>query len=76
MQLEIRLNEIGKITSGNEKGWFIKIEYDTSTMGYYVYVSDNENFMGINGFDNWVEKKEYVSELLEGYGWNVEWLNL
>jgi hypothetical protein len=74
--MEIKLGKRGMITSGYNEGWYVLIQDDRAgTGGFYVFTSTSPEFNGGlgEGYDDWVEKEEYLQPLFEHSGWEVVW---
>jgi hypothetical protein len=72
----IPIGKRGRILNGKYAGWYVLVEDDTEgTGGYYMYTSISPDFQvgWGEGYDNWVEKKEYLSSFFERDGYQVEW---
>ena len=74
----IQIGKKGRILQGNQAGWYILIQDDTSdTGGYYVLITSKPDLSGGlgEGYDEWVENKETLLPLFETRGWEIEWEN-
>lgn len=70
MQLEY--NTIGKITAGENCGWFVKIINDTNDSGgYFIYEFEDSD--GVNGFDTWLENETHVKGYIYENEWEIDW---
>jgi hypothetical protein len=65
------IGQTGKIISGPNSGYSIEIQDDSKESGGYFIVGWQENPK--DGFDYWVEKREYLDEFFEEAGWKIEW---
>ena len=58
----MKLDTVGKILKGDQVGWYVKVEYDADSGGYYIYQFKNkvgENGLG-EAYDDWLESLEDV----------------
>ena len=72
----IPISQRGCILSGENKGWFIKVEKDSGgTNGYYVFISSNPDFRGEigEGFDDWVPNLKSVEDYFDDPELQVKW---
>lgn len=68
------LNVVGKILSGRETGFFVKVQHDLDdTGGYYIFTSRHSDFKGPETFDAWVESYDDVVAFFQESKWLVEW---
>ena len=75
---EIIIGVTGILQASNnphEIGWYVRIEDDSAnTGGFKIFSSSNSEFKGWGHvFDNWVEKKEQLSQFVEDAGWIIQW---
>ena len=69
----MKINTLGKIISGDLRGWFVIIKEDlVITGGYYVIQSSNMNFKDIV-YDNWFLSLHEVEQYLKSY--EIEWVS-
>ena len=71
----VKLDTIGKILEGDQVGWYVKVEYDTASGGYYIYQFKNkveQNGLG-EAYDDWLESLEDVQGYFEESDWNIDW---
>jgi hypothetical protein len=73
--MEIKLNTVGQIVEGDQKGWYIVVEHDEKeTGGYYVYQAPIEDVLNsTEGFDDWLESFEDVEGYFEESNWLILW---
>ncbi len=73
----VKLNIVGLIVNGDNKGWYIFIENDhKSTGGYYIYQSPIKAVKeSLEGFDDWLEKYEDIIEYFVESDWEILWNN-
>jgi hypothetical protein len=71
----VKLNVKGQIIEGEQKGWFVLVEPDEKTGGYYIYQFKNKE--GKNGlgeaFDDWLETLDDVKGYFSESSWKVKW---
>ncbi len=73
--MEIKIDTIGKITSGDECGWYVKVLDDSeNTGGFIVLTSERIDFS--NAFDSWVESLDALQSYFEESQWTVKWNNM
>lgn len=75
--MDIKLNKIGRIKKGEEKGWFVKILDDSeNTGGYLIFIfnSLDKKQPNYEAYDNWVETLEDLQSYFEESLWDIEWL--
>ena len=72
--MELKYNIIGKIISGRNTGWYIKLINDQiSSGGFYIYEFKNPD--DNEGFDTWLENESDIQGFINESGWEIEWLN-
>jgi len=72
MPMSSKIEKRGRITTGEQAGFLVRVEDDTLNTGGYLILSWREG--ADEGFDNWVESKSDLDRFFEESGWNVEWL--
>jgi hypothetical protein len=70
---EIQIDKKGKITEGDNKGWFVRIESNRKDDSCLILISKDSEFKG-EGYDSWVENKSMLPLYFKESGWVVEWL--
>jgi hypothetical protein len=68
--MKIPLQTLGRVTSGDQRGTFLKVLADEDGDGLYVLSSSNERFEPC--FDDWVESEAELISYFQGLA--VEWL--
>lgn len=70
---EILIGKWGKIVAGENVGWYVLVEDDTtgSTGGFYIFRSPQVSKDSC--FDDWVETKDGVCKFFQFARWQVEW---
>ncbi len=72
--MEIKIDVVGKIISGDDKGRFVKIQNDSqNTGGFLVLISTKQDFSE-KGYDDWVESYDSLQKYFNESSWNVNWL--
>ncbi len=72
----VLFGKLGKILEGDDAGFFIKIEHDTTnTGGYYIYQSKDKDFKGPDSFDAWVETIENLHGFIKESNWKIKWFD-
>ncbi|CCB91777.1 putative uncharacterized protein [Waddlia chondrophila 2032/99] len=76
--MNIKINRIGLIKEGLDKGWYVRILDDFENSGGYLIVifnsldSRNKKFQT---FDSWVENFEDLCEYFKESSWDIQWYN-
>ncbi|THV59678.1 hypothetical protein EZV76_08925 [Flagellimonas alvinocaridis] len=71
--VEVQFGIFGKIITGHNEGWYVKLEDNTDQSGgFYIY--EMPNLEGDNGFDTWLESKEDIKSYFDECNWKIEWL--
>lgn len=70
----IKIGVVGEILTGDEAGFFVKVEDDrnSSTGGYYILTAKEPNMK--DGFDNWVEDEDSLKKYFIEAKWTIRWL--
>lgn len=72
--VNVKLDCLGEIIEGDEKGAFVKILDDSeSTGGYLIITSDEKTFE--RGYDNWVESWQGLEEYFKESNWVINWID-
>ena len=75
--MEIKINTVGLITSGLDKGWYVRILDDTeNSEGYLIVVFNSPDVKSkqFQAFDSWVENLEDLYEYFKESSWKVDWV--
>lgn len=73
MTTPIPIGKIGRITSGDEQGSYVKVQDDrANTGGYLVLLGKTSDFS--EGSDDWVQDVDQLKRYFEASAWTVEWL--
>ncbi len=74
--MDIRLNTVGEIIEGDQKGWFVLVEFDQdNTGGYYIYQAPiPEVKKSTEGYDDWLESKNDVEGYFNESNWKIQWM--
>ncbi|WP_234637085.1 hypothetical protein [Delftia tsuruhatensis] len=71
--MNIKINTVGLILSGEESGNYVKIIEDfDNTSGFLILTSKYENMS--DGYDNWVENIDRVRDYVKESGWEIRWI--
>lgn len=69
-----RVGVLGRITAGEDAGWFVEVVDDAAaTGGFLILVHDAADRSGV-GYDSWVGSIGDVERYFSESGWVVEWL--
>lgn len=72
MENIVKINIIGKILQGDDKGSFIKILDDSKdTGGYLVLLSEQKTFE--TSFDDWLEDMSALKKYFQESKWVIAW---
>lgn len=70
---KILIDVIGKITSGDEIGSYVKVIDDSENSGgFIILTSSNINFE--NGYDNWVGDIDALQQYFKDSDWKINWM--
>lgn len=70
--MNVRLGEVGRITTGSDSGCYVKIVDDRQgSGGFFILVAQSPSMD--DGHDNWVEGEEMLAKFLKESDWNIEW---
>lgn len=72
---EIMINKMGVILEGDDRGWYVFIENE-STSGYSILVTPPNRKYGLQGYDHWVEGYDDLKKYFESSNWKIKWLSL
>jgi hypothetical protein len=74
---KFRINTIGKILEGENKGHYVLIQDDfQNTGGYLILISNESSFTSDDGIDYWVETLEDLNNFFEESKWKINWLEV
>jgi len=71
--MDIRIGKWGRIISGDEAGWYLKVEDDANSTGGYIIITCKEPGSNI-GYDNWVKDLVHLRNYFKASNWSIEWL--
>ncbi|MFT6935941.1 MAG: hypothetical protein ACJA1N_000235 [Saprospiraceae bacterium] len=71
----VKLSTRGKIVKGDQQGWYVLVEVDEKTGGFYIYQFKNKNGKNNLGeaFDDWVETFNDVEGYFKESSWKINW---
>ena len=70
----IEIGKIGKIISGDDKGWELKIvDDDENTGGFLVLTSKDFSNPQAEAYDAWVDSKQSLEKYFKESNWIIEW---
>ncbi len=74
---KIKINQPGKILSGEHRDWYIYIQHDIneSDSGYLILMVSSLDENCSEGYDGWVANLEELRLYFEGRKWSIEWLD-
>jgi hypothetical protein len=75
--MEIKINKVGLILEGEEKGRYVKIVDDSlNTGGYLIYTYNSLDLktQGYQCYDSWVETSQDIQNYFNESSWKILWL--
>ncbi|GGF27966.1 hypothetical protein GCM10011611_37480 [Aliidongia dinghuensis] len=69
----VPIGRVGKIVSGDEAGWFVKVLDDSDATGGFLILTSREDHF-VSGFDNWVADENALKQYLHEARWLIEWV--
>ncbi len=72
--MNIKIETIGRIISGDETGFFVKILDDSENTGGFIILTSPSKEFNNTVYDNWVEKFDYLEEYFNESSWVIDWL--
>ena len=69
----MKINTIGRITSGSMQNWYIIIKDDSENTGGYLVIQSPNIDISSDGYDNWFEKIEEVVQYIQSNNIKIEW---
>ena len=76
---KIKINQPGKILSGENAGWYVYVQQlgtDESNTDYLVLaISSLEEDLPSGFYDLWVENSKDLTQLFQENNWKIEWLD-
>lgn len=72
--MEIKINTVGKILTGHQAGWYVKIQDDREDSGGFLILTAESSEWNGKGFDNWVEDEDSLQKFFIQAGWTILWL--
>jgi len=74
MSMSIPLNTIGRIETGDNKGWQVKVEpCSPGSENCLVLISQDFNNPNAEGYDDWVADYESLKQYFIESKWLVTW---
>jgi hypothetical protein len=70
----VRIQTLGRITAGKERGRVVEVEDDSANTGGYLIFTYADSDRSPEVFDAWVESLGAVQTYFDGFGWEIEWL--
>lgn len=68
----VPIGRAGKIISGDEAGWFVKVLDDSdATGGLLILTSRDDHF--VSAFDNWVADENALEQYVQEARWLIAW---
>jgi hypothetical protein len=72
MSLISKIGKKGRIRSGKDAGFFVRIQDDSqNTGGYLILIWQDVPSVG---YDYWVENLADLEQFMSEAGWDIEWL--
>jgi hypothetical protein len=72
MLLASKIGKKGRIRSGKDAGFFVRIQDDSeNTGGYLILIWQDVPSVG---YDYWVENLADLEQFMREAGWDIEWL--
>ena len=68
----VPIGQNGRITKGEQAGWFVLVQDDRHNTGGYLILQSPDDFQS-SGFDGWVEAP-YLDDYFAEADWEVAWL--
>jgi hypothetical protein len=67
------LGKWGKILDGEYADWFLMIESDGLTDGFYIYTVRDPKDKNSEGYDDWVENREVLEDYMKSLEFQISW---
>lgn len=71
---EAKVGVLGRITSGDDSGWFVEVVDDTDASGGFLIVTYEHADRTGSAYGSWVESIIDVDLFFEESNWDIEWL--
>jgi hypothetical protein len=68
----VPIGRVGKIISGDDAGWFVKVLDDSAATGGFLILTSRDDHC-VSGFDNWVADENALEQYLHEARWLIEW---
>ena len=73
LDADIRIDQKGIITTGDDSGCYVIIKDDSrNTGGFLILVAEDSGFL--KGYDHWVNGLEQLKEYFKTSCWTIKWL--
>ncbi len=72
MSVTDKIGKKGRISSGKNAGFFVRIDDDSPNTGGYLILIWKDS--PPEGYDYWVEKAADLEQFFREAGWDIEWL--